>query len=321
MKQETIGTVIGIIIGLGIWVVIIKYYLKNKRKKEIDDKNAQLIQYQEKIQQEKKKIQQEEEKTQKINEKLQKVDQLQIHLQEIKVIKISDISDFKKIIIDNEKSIIEKGGDNQLFSFMKIDIFLRDYRGRIVNDQSGLNDALDINWLKSRIKEETERKDLDKIIENFNDMSAKLEGKRTKGFDSNVDKLFELGNVMKPTMENQIKTMEYYRDMAVAMVIFYLNDKKIRYFEIFEAFEKLGVFDSTWQKNVLSKLDNIEVRLAQISNQLTELNQNFISLIESSENIVSELQEINSSIMTNNLLQTITAYQTWMINKNTKSLR
>jgi hypothetical protein len=115
--------------------------------------------------------------------------------------------------------------------------------------------------------------------------------------------------------------MEYYRNMAVAMVIFYLNDKKIKYFEIYEAFEKLGVFDSTWQKNVLNKLDNIEIRLAQISNQLTELNQNFISLVESSESVVSELKEINSSIMTNNMLQAITAYQSWRINKNTKSLR
>ena len=58
-----------------------------------------------------------------------------------------------------------------------------------------------------------------------------------------------------------------------------------------------------------------------MNNQLTELNQNFISLSESSENIVLELKEINSSVMTNNMLQAITAYQTWRINKNTKSLR
>ena len=246
-------------------------------------------------------------------EKIKKVDNLKIQLSEIQEIKVIDISDFKNIIIDKEKIILEKGGDNQLFSFMKIDSFLRDYRGRIIADQSGLNDVIDINWLKSRIKEESQRKGWDKINEDLD----KLQG---KGFDSNVDKLFKLGDVMKPALENQIKTMEYYRNMAVAMIVFYLNDKKIRYFEIYEAFEKLGVFDSTWQKNVLNKLDNIEIRLAQISNQLTELNQNFITLVESSENLVSELKEINSSIMTNNMLQAITAYQTWKINKNTKSL-
>jgi hypothetical protein len=228
---------------------------------------------------------------------------------------------FKKTIIENEKLILENGGDNQLFSFMKIDTFLRDYHRRIITDKSGVNEILDIEWLKSRIISEGQRKDLDKIVEHFQDMSAKLDGRRTKGFDANVEKLFELGDIMKPVLENQIKTLEFYNSMALAMIVFYLNDKKIRYYEIYEAFEKLGVFDSTWQKNVLNKLDNIEIRLAQISNQLTELNQNFITLIDSSNNLVSELKEINSGIMTNNMLQAITVYQTWRINKNTKSLR
>jgi hypothetical protein len=251
----------------------------------------------------------------KAEPKLKKADNLKIKLAEIQEINVVDISDFKKVVIENEKNIIDKGGDNQLFSFLKVDTFLRDYRGRIISDQSGLNEVLDIEWLKSRILSESQRNDLDKIIENLDDMSARMEGGRTKGFDSNLDKLFELGDLMKPTLENQIRTMEYYRNMAVAMIVFYLNDNKIRYFEIYEAFEKLGVFDSTWQKNVLNKLDTIEIRLAQISNQLTELNQSFVSLVESSENIVSELKEINSGIMTNNLLQAITAYQVWRVKK------
>lgn len=231
-----------------------------------------------------------------IESKLIKVDQLAIQLYEIQKINVLEISDFKKIIIDNEKEIINKGGDDQLFLFMKIDSFLRDFRARIISDQSGLGDVLDVNWLKSRIKE-------------------------GKGFDASVDKFFRLGEMMKPTFENQIKTLEYYKNMAVTMFVFYLNDKKIRYFEIYEAFEKLGVFDSTWQKEVLNKLDNIEIRFAHISNQLTELNQNFISLVESSDNIVSELKDINSNVITNNMLQSITLYQTWRINKNTRFLR
>ena len=54
-------------------------------------------------------------------------------------------------------------------------------------------------------------------------MSALLEGRRTKGYEANLDKLFELGNVVKPALENQTKVMEYYRNMAVAMIVFYLN--------------------------------------------------------------------------------------------------
>jgi len=245
---------------------------------------------------------------------------LSIKLTEIKEIDIIDVSDFKDLIIVYEKNILDKGGDIQLFSFMKIDTFLRDYRGRIVTDKSELDHILNIESLKSRIKSEGERRDLDKVIENLDDISAKLEGRRVKGFDANVEKLFELGEVIKPALEKQIKTLEYYKNISSAMLIFYLNDKKIRYFEIYEAFEKLGVFDSTWQKNVLNKLDNIEIRMTQMNNQLTELNHNFISLLESGEKIVSELKELNSGILTNNLLQAITAYQTYRINKKTSRL-
>ena len=296
------------------WVILIGGYLYTKQKKKQKEK----LEDERRTEKERKKA---KDKYLATEIKIKKVDTLGSQLQELQEIDIPDISEYKKIVIENEKAIVDKGGDTQLFSFMKIDSFLRDFRGRIINDQSGLKEVLDIEWLKSRIKEETQRSDLDRLSENFNDMAAKLEGRKTKGFDANVDKLFDLGQIMKPAMENQIKTMEYYRNMAATMIIFYLNDKKIRYFEIYEAFEKLGVFDSTWQKNVLNKLDNIETRLAHINNQLTELNQNFISLVESSENVVSELKEINSSIMTNNMLQAITAYQTWRINKNTKSLR
>ena len=301
------------------WVISSEKRKKQKAKVELEKRNKQKAKAE--LEESSKKKEALKKSNLKLKSKLKKVDSLAKKLSEIQEIKIIDISDYKKIIIDNEKTILEKGGDNQLFSFMKINTFLNDYRGRIISDQSGLKEVLDINWLKSRIESEEKRNDLDKTLENLEDSLARIEGRKTTGFDSNVNNLFELGDLMRPTLENQIKTMDFYRNMAVVMIVFYLDDKKIRYFELYEAFEKLGVFDSTWQKNVLNKLDNIEIRLTQMSNQLTELNQNFISLSESSENIVLELKEINSSVMTNNMLQAITAYQTWRINKNTKSLR
>ena len=75
----------------------------------------------------------------KIKKRIQKAEGLQENLNEVTKILIPQITDYKNIIIDNEKIILEKGGDNQLFSFMKIDTFLRDYRGRIINDISGLD--------------------------------------------------------------------------------------------------------------------------------------------------------------------------------------
>jgi hypothetical protein len=315
--MDIIYNIIAFIIFFGIAGILLWNLLVVPFKKEIEEKRK------EKENREKEPIRQKEREQRENNNlkiKFNKVDQLQVQLSEIQKLQVVEISDFKKNIIDNEKAIVEKGGDNQLFSFLKLDSFLKDFRERTINDQIGLNEVIDINWLKSRIKEATKRTDIEKLHENLQDTVARLEGRKTTGFDANIDKLFDLGNRMKPVLENQIKTMEYYKNMASAMLVFYLNDKKIRYFEIYEAFEKLGVFDSTWQKNVLGKLDSIEIRLAQISNELTNLNQNFISLVESSENVVSELKVINSSITTNNLLQAITAFQTWRVNKNTKGV-
>lgn len=315
MPQNNDAT--GLIVGLlMIILIIVLIYFSSKRKtKEYNEKKLRKMQ-----ELNKEKIEREQSEKLEIEEKLQKAEQLKNQIIEIQKTDVVEILEYKKIIIDNEKVIIKKGGDNQLQLFLKVNSFLLDFRERILNDQAGLNDILDIDVLKSRIIEESKRNRLEKLNENLSDIVAEMEGRKQTGFDSTVDKLFRLGEFMKPVLDNQIKTLEYYHSISTAMIVFYLNEKKIRYFEIHEAFEKLGVFDSTWQKNTLNKLDKIELRLAQISNQLTDLNRNFISLVESSEKIVSELKEINDGIMTNNLLQSITAYQTWRVNNNTKSL-
>lgn len=235
-------------------------------------------------------------------------------LSKIKNINIIDISDFKKVISNNEKLILKKGGDNQLFALLKINSFLTSYRDKIISDIQYLTEDLpakvaQLNLIINRPE----------ITDNFQARSFQIMHQYES--KTNFSKICKLIQNVEPSTESMIKTLEYYKNLALAMLTFFLNNKKIRYFEIYEAFEKLGVFDSTWQKNILGKLDTIEVRLTKINNELTSLNQNFISLAESSENLVSELKEINSSIMANNMLTAITAYQTWRININTRSLR
>lgn len=307
------GSYSGLLLMTIIFTIIYFLFIRPKKVREKADAKRREARIKED------RLEQEKSKKKEMDIKLTKVDNLQSQLSEILALKIPQISELKNFITENESLIIEKGGDNQLYLFFKINSFLHDFRNRIVNDQKGLKSLIKLNWLKRRIMEESRRDGLEKIIENLNDNIAALEGRERTGFDSNIDNFFKLGNTMKPALEGQILTMEYYHSISVAMIVYYLSDKKIRYFEIYEAFEKLGVFDSTWEKNILNKLDCIETRLTHISNQLTELNRNFLILVESSENIVTELKEINNSIMTNNLLQAITAYQTYKTNQNTKS--
>lgn len=309
-KNDTKGALIAFLGQTSIGVALII-----SAKKDNERKIKQQIEH-------KKRIQQKEAKDNELLEqKFKKVDELDKNIDELKNINILEVNDFKEIIIENEKKIIEKGNENQLFIFLKLDSFLKEYQNRIVKDKEELRKLIDVDSLKNKIKNDSKRNEIEKLQENLQSNLAKMEGKNPTGFDSNLEALFKNGGLLKISMENQIKTLEFYKNMSIAMITFYLDDKKIRYYEIYEAFEKLGVFDSTWQKNVLNKLDRIEIRLTHINNQLTELNQNFILLVESSQNLVTELKEINSNITTNNMLQAITAYQTWRINKNTKSLK
>ena len=250
-----------------------------------------------------------------IKNKVSKLDKLKVQLDNLKELKVPEVTQFKNIVQENEENITKIGGDNQLFSFLKIDSFLKDYRNRTVNDLNSIGNILDVDLLTKRIKEEGKRNDLEKISENLEDSLAKIEGRSTKGFDSNLDNLFKLGENIKPSLEHQIRTLEFYSNMATTMLVFYLSGKKINYFEIHSAFEKLGVFDSNWQKNVLNKLNKIEIRLSEISNELTRINDNFIELINSNDRITEELKNINSTLVTGNLLSSINVYQNWRISR------
>jgi predicted membrane protein len=71
------------------------------------------------------------------------------------------------------------------------------------------------------------------------------------------------------------------------------------------------------QKEIERKSTAVKAKLEKadvLGNQLSEIQE-----VEIPD--ISELKEINSNIISNNMLQAITAYQTWRINKNTKTLR
>jgi hypothetical protein len=253
--------------------------------------------------------------------KYEKLDQLVKELKDLESIQVVNVDEFKSILVNNEESIKQKEGDQILFSFLKIDAFLKDYKNKITSDLASTSNRIDVSTIRQRIKEEAQRTDdVRKIGEYFGDIAARLEGRQVQGFDAKLDQLFEVGYKMKPYFEGLNNTLNYYHNIGLCMLAFYLSDKKIQYFEIYSSFEKMGVFDSTWHKNVLLKLDSIENRLAQMGDQLIKLNNNFERLVESTNSMVAELKNINSSIVTNNLLQALTFFQTWRINRNLKNL-
>lgn len=248
-------------------------------------------------------------------ERISRLESLKLRMDELNAIQIVEISDYKSFIEENQKAILQKGNDELLFSFLKIDSFLNEYKQGMETCKNWVTKNIDVEDLKSKLIQDSQSNNLDKLSEDLQANLNRLEGKRPTGFNASFDSLLSVGHVFKGTYENYNKTLEYYKNIAKTMVIFYLNDNKISYFEIHQAFEKLGVFDSTWQKNLMSKMSNIESNLNRISHDLNQMNNNFEQLINQSEKITSELQAINSSVKTGNMIQAISAYQSWRINR------
>jgi hypothetical protein len=133
-------------------------------------------------------------------------------------------------------------------------------------------------------------------------------------------------------LKNQIHTYELLLFHSLNMIISIVEDDLITFYEIYESFDKLNMFNSNWENEVAQQLKNINDGLSQLMysidslernivnglNQLTYVTQEGFSDLELS--VTKELQSIDSSIRFNNLLTGISTYQLYKINKQTKPL-
>lgn len=250
-------------------------------------------------------------------ERLDKIPALTAQIEALSNIKLNEVSEYKSIIQENEEAITEIGGEEKLFEFLKVGNFLNEYRSRVYEELKDIQDShseLEIKNAIMRINSGS----LDQAVEDFENLSR---GKNS--LSMNIDKLFEIGERIGDAFEGESKKLDFYKSMAIAMVVLYINKERIHFFEIYTAFEKLGVFNSTWQKDVSNKLSSIDVKLANIEQGLNSLDEQFSTLINNTDEIVGALKSgfdgVNTRLDSSNLLMGITAYQTYRINKNTNS--
>lgn len=134
-------------------------------------------------------------------------------------------------------------------------------------------------------------------------------------------------------LNNQVNTYEILVFHSMNMLGALLSDDLITFYEIYESFDKLGIFNSSWENEVSEKLINIGDKLNDLMYSIYTMEQNIVSNLNSLNyfmqegfadlniSITNQLKEIDSSINTNNLLAGIQAYQLYKINTNTKSRR
>jgi hypothetical protein len=134
-------------------------------------------------------------------------------------------------------------------------------------------------------------------------------------------------------LKNQIHSYELLVFHSINMIGALVSEDLITFYEIYESFDKLSMFNSNWENEVSEELTNIGNKLDDLMYSIYNMEQNIVSELshlsyvtqESFEDlnrsVTNQLREVESSINTNNLLTGIQAYQLYRINKNTKGLR
>jgi hypothetical protein len=143
---------------------------------------------------------------------------------------------------------------------------------------------------------------------------------------SNQEELEVRVNLLK----NQIHAYELLIFHSINMIGALVSEDLITFYEIYESFDKIGMFNSNWENEVSERITNIGDKLDDLMQSIYNMEQNIVSELshlsyvtqESFEDlnrsVTNQLKEVESSINTNNLLTGINAYQLYKINKNTK---
>jgi hypothetical protein len=200
-----------------------------------------------------------------------------------------------------------------------VDLIENDFNKLISKNQKRVMD-MDKNYIHQFVKIsnfiKTKKQNTQKIFESIRDTSSQVE------LEDRVSLL-----------KNQIHSYELLVFHSINMIGALISEDLITFYEIYESFDKLGMFNSNWENEVSEKLTNIGNKLDDLMYSIYNMEQNIVSELshlsyvtqESFEDlnrsVTSQLREVESSINTNNLLTGIQTYQLYKINKNTKGLR
>ena len=116
---------------------------------------------------------------------------------------------------------------------------------------------------------------------------------------------------------------------SLNLIVSLIDDNQIAFYQIYETFDTLNMFDSKHEKDVSQKLTNIGDNLKNLMDEVSRMGDKITNAIgeltyvteESNNQLNEQLNEIDSTLKVGNLISTINTYQNYKNNKNTKSLR
>jgi len=306
--------------------------------KEIRNKDAEAKERRAEIQ--KNIVELEEKKKNVIEEKkkpyFKKIETIEANLDALKAVELFSVGKFKSSISELERQILEKSNPETLQKFVRIGKFLNEVESHLNAMRSSMIEDFMSTNLRSKVlyelqksPKELEQTKIDYVLENQENLLKKLEGKKVLdlgNYWSELERLDKLMNLAVKHSENAIgafqnesKDLNYLENMAISMVVFLIEGRNILYFEIMEFFDGLGALDSSWEKNIKASLNGIKISLDNLGESITGLGDSINRMTGQNDLILKELSSIDSSIKFGNLIQSITAYNTYKIKRNLSS--
>jgi hypothetical protein len=210
---------------------------------------------------------------------------------------------------DKKVSQFDKDGNGKLDTIEVKDDFdklVKKHQSKIIKtDRSYIQ-----HFVKVSNYQKQKRKNLQSIFESIR------ETRDQKELSSQVELLKE-----------QIHSYELLLFHSLNMVTSLVEDDMFTFYEIYESFDKLEIFNSNHENEVSKRLKNIEGGIGKLITSIRQMEESIISELghlsyvtqdsydQLSNNVTRELESINSSIKTNNLLTGINAYQTYKLRK------
>ena len=138
-------------------------------------------------------------------------------------------------------------------------------------------------------------------------------------------------NDFKIVFEQMIKSYNLIQVHSLNMVSSLLEKDMITFYEIYEMFDSLDIFNSKWERDLTNNLLNLNEKISNVSKSLGTINHTNQILvsgisklsynINSMKNSVNkQLEDVNSSLNFNNLLTVVNTYQLHSQNKKLSKL-
>ena len=250
----------------------------------------------------------------KLSKKLDEERELKLKLDEERELKLKLDQDSKLTILKNQFILKYDKDENGTIDLVEekdeINILLNKHQKIIVEKGKEYNQNYIQQFIKVSNYLKDKRKNIQLIFESLKD-----EGD-LKSFENYVE-----------VLDDDIHSYNLILFNSLNLIVSLIDDNQIAFYQIYETFDTLNMFDSKHEKDVSQKLTNIGDNLKNLMDEVSRMGDKITNAIgeltyvteESNEQLSNQLSEIDSTMKVGNLINTINTYQNYKTNRRLNS--